>query len=397
MDEEKMLNDDALDLLDEAMFTSSLITDKERKNGRVNDWDSVFPTSREETERMEQLLDKAEDVVEDPTEQAYAERLSDLRDVVDWSKKRHRSWTWKLIAGALVGAGIFYYFENDQKDDIERAKADLAAVQAWDSTEVALNVGDVSAEYKDAHYNDRLTSPKNFKMYELSQIKSYKEYQEKEAVRVQAMADTTKAEELKEKRLQSVVEHKERAVKYQAEYDSVAQFNTAQIKAYALEREGKWVDSQKNYGRRLHNFMIYLFILIPLYIITGYPRGYTLTKSRKRTGCLTAFRKIGFGLATFFFGTGLAMSFLPDDVVKYHYSDGHTETRTEGNAGNFLILFMKFGLMIVGAFLFAFVASFIMTIETALGLFRNFDWTAIFRKIGLKGAPQVSSGSKVEK
>ena len=125
-----MLNDDALDLLDEAMFTSSLISNKERKNGRVNDWESVFPASREETERMEQLLDKAEEVVEDPTEQAYAERLSDLRDVVDWSKKRHRSWTWKLIAGALVGAGIFYYFENDQKDDIERAKADLAAVQA---------------------------------------------------------------------------------------------------------------------------------------------------------------------------------------------------------------------------------------------------------------------------
>ena len=122
MDEEKMLNDDALDLLDEAMFTSSLITDKERKNGRVNDWDSVFPTSREETERMEQLLDKAEDVVEDPTEQAYAERLSDLRDVVDWSKKRHRSWTWKLIAGALVGAGIFYYFENDKFRKIRRIR-----------------------------------------------------------------------------------------------------------------------------------------------------------------------------------------------------------------------------------------------------------------------------------
>ncbi len=397
MDEERMLNEEALDLLDEAMFTSSLITDKERKNGRVNDWDSVFPVSREETEHMEQLLDEAENVVEDPTEQAYAERLNDLREVVDWSKKRHRSWTWKLIAGALVGAGVFYYFENDQKDDIERAKADVAAVQSWDSTEVALNVGDMSADYKDSHYNDRLTSPKNFKMYELSQIKSHKEYQEKEAVRIQAMADTTKAEDLKEKRLKSVVEHKERAVKYQAEYDSVAQFNTAQIKAYALEREGKWVESQKNFGRRLHNFMIYLFILIPLYIITGYPCGYTLTRTRHTRGCLTAFRKIGFGLATFFFGTGLAMSFLPDDVVKYHYSDGHTETRTETNAGNFIIIAMKFGLMIIGAFLFAFVASFIMTIETVLGLFRNFDWTAIFRKLGLKPAPQVSSGSKVEK
>lgn len=397
MDEERMLNEEALDLLDEAMFTSSLITDRERKHGRVSDWESVFPTSRAETERMEQLLDKAEDVVEDPTEQTYAERLSDLRDVVDWSKKRHRSWTWKVIFGALVGAGIFYYFENDHKDDIERAKADLAAVQAWDSTEVAINVGDVSAEYKENHYSDRLTSPKNFKMYELSQIKSYKEYQEREAVRIQAMADTTKAEDLKEKRLKSVTEHKERAVKYQAEYDSVAKFNTAQIKAYALEKTGGWLDSEKNYGRRLHNFMIYLFILIPLYIITGYPRGYTLTKSSRRAGCLTAFRKVGFTIAAFFFGTGLAMSFLPDDVVKYRYSDGHTETRTEGNAGNFLILFMKFGLMIVGAFLFAFVASFIMTVETVLGLFRNFDWTAIFRKIGLTGAPQVSSGSKDEK
>ncbi len=397
MDEERMLNEEALDLLDEAMFTSSLITDKERTNGRVNDWESVFPTSREETERMEQLLDQAEDVVEDPRGQAYAERLSDLRDVVDWSKRRHCSWTWKLIAGALVGAGFFYYFENDQKDDIERAKADVAAVAAWDSTEVALNVGDISADYKDSHYNDRLTSPKNFKMFELSSIKSHKEYQEKEAVRVQAMADTASTEELKTKRLESVVKHQERAVEYQAEYDSVAQLNTAQIKAYALEKVGGRLDSQRNYGRRLHNFMIYLFILIPLYIITGYPRGYTLTASRRRTGCLTAFRKIGFGLASFFFGVGVAMSFLPDDVVKYHYSDGHTETRTEGNVGNFLILFMKFGLMIVGAFLFAFVASFIMTIETVLGLFRNFDWTAIFRKIGLKAAPQVSSGSKVEK
>lgn len=388
MDEEKMLNEEALDLLDEAMFHSSLVTDKERKAGRVKEWERVFPTSREETDYMEQCLDKAIEVVEDPNEQAFAERYSDLREVVDWSKARHRSWTWKVIAGALVGAGIFYYFERDQRDDIARAKADLEMVQSWDSTEVALNVGVISADYKDSHYNDRLTTPKNYKMYELSQIRSHKEYQEKEAVRIQAMADTTKEAELKEKRLESVVEHKETALRYEAELDSVGKMNTAEIKAYALEKVGNRFDSQKSFGRRLHNFMIYLFILIPLYIITGYPRGYTMTKSRHRTGCLTAFRKVGFGLATFFFGTGLAMSFLPDDVVKYRYSDGHTETRTEGNVGNFLILFMKFGLMIVGAFLFAFVASFIMTIETVLGLIRNFDW---------KGKPQVSSGSKVER
>lgn len=375
MDEERILNEQALDLLDEAMFTSSIISNKERKNGRLNEWDNVFPTSRKETERMEQLLNQAEAVVEDPTDQAYAERLADLRDVVEWSKKRHRSWTWKLIAGALVGAAIFYYFENDHKDDIARAKADYAAVQAWDSTEVAIKVGDMSPEYKDTHYKDRIKSPKDFKMYELSRIKSQKVYQDKEAVRLQAMADTTQADDLKQKRLQSVIEHKEQALKYQAKYDSVALFNTAQIKAYALEKEGKRFDSQKNYGNRLHNFMIYLFILIPLYIITGYPRGYTLTRTRHTRGCLTAFRKIGFGIAAFFFGTGLAMSLLPDDVVKYHYSDGHTETRTEANVGNFMILAMKVILIIIGAFLFAFVASFIMTIETVLGAIRNFEWS----------------------
>ena len=66
MDEERILNEQALDLLDEAMFTSSIISNKERKNGRLDEWDNVFPTSRKETERMEQLLNQAEAVVEDP-------------------------------------------------------------------------------------------------------------------------------------------------------------------------------------------------------------------------------------------------------------------------------------------------------------------------------------------
>jgi hypothetical protein len=39
----------------------------------------------------------------------------------------------------------------------------------------------------------------------------------------------------------------------------------------------------------------------------------------------------------------------------------------------------------------------ILTVETVLGLFRNFDWTAIFCKVGLKPAPQVPSVGKVEK
>lgn len=106
------------------------------------------------------------------------------------------------------------------------------------------------------------------------------------------------------------------------------------------------------------------------------------------TGLLAKLRTIGFAIATFFFGTGLAMQFLPDYIVKYHYANGRTETRTETNAGNILVVGLKIGLIIVGAFIFAFVASVIMTIETALGLMHNFDWS---------GTKQVTSGSKAER
>lgn len=81
---DKVVNDKALDLLDEAMFTSSLISDREREQGRVDTWDNVYPTTREETDRMEQLLDEAERVADAPNEDDYSQRLHDLREVEDW-------------------------------------------------------------------------------------------------------------------------------------------------------------------------------------------------------------------------------------------------------------------------------------------------------------------------
>lgn len=383
--DEKMLNEEALDLLDEAMFLSSLITDKERKKGRVEDWDSVYPTNREETERMEQLLDEAEKVVEDPSESAYAERYKDLREVVDWSKKRHRSWTWKLIAGALVGAGIFYYFENDKQDDIARAKADVAAVQAWTPADVSVSAQSVSSDYHNSHYSGHFDTPKAYKTYKLSYIKNQIEYSIKSAKEFQARADTASTEERKENYLKQKTHYEEYSEKQKVLLDSVAALDYEQLKDYALGEVNRWEESEQNTAKNLHNFMIYLFILIPLYIISGYPRGYTLTGTRRSRGCLTAFRKIGFGLASIFFGTGLAMSLLPDEKVKYQYAY-HTETRTETNSGNFVILGLKFILMVIGAFIFAFVASFIMTLETILGLKRNFEWGALFRKLTAKKA-----------
>ncbi len=386
--ENRGLNEAAFECLDEAMFLSSLITDKERQQGRVKDWDNVYPTSREETERMEQLLQEAETVVDDPRDSDYAERYDALSEVVEWSKSRHRSWHWQLIAGALLGAGIFYYFKNSQQEDIERAKAEAAMVEKWDSTEVGLNIKEVSAKYYESHYDDRMKSAKDFKKFELSQQQFYLENCLKIAKSYQSQADTASTPERKQSYLEQKEKSEKNAEKYKAMYDSVSAMSFAEVKAYAKTKMNQNVEREQGSGRRLRNFMIYLLILIPLYIISGYPRGYTLTRHRRMSGCLTSFRKVGFAIASFFFGTGLLMNLLPDDVVKYRYSDGHTETHTEANAGNFIILFLKFGLIIIGAFIFCFVSAFIMTIETAFGLVRNFDW---------KGRPQPSSGSKQEK
>jgi len=386
--QENQVNEAAFECLDEAMFLSSLISDKERKQGRVKDWDNVYPTTREETERMEQLLQEAESVVENPRDPDYADRYEALSDVVEWSKSRHRSWHWQLIAGALLGAGIFYYFKNNQQDDIERAKANAAMVEKWDSTEVGLDIKQMSGEYYHSHYEDRLASARNYKMYELSLYKGYAESSQKNVKEAQAKADTASTQERKEAYLKQKEQSEKAMARWQAKYDSIAAMNFAQIKAYARDNLNRRVESEQGFGNGLRNFMIYLLILIPLYIISGYPRGYTMTRHRRMSGCLTSFRKIGFAIASFFFGTGLMMNLLPDDVVRYHYSDGHTETRTEANSGNFIILFLKFGLIIIGAFIFCFVSAFIMTIETFFGLMRNFDW---------KGKPQPSSGSKIEK
>ena len=152
------------------------------------------------------------------------------------------------------------------------------------------------------------------------------------------------------------------------------------MKELALKDTQGAVDSMKSSSNTKRAWMIYLIILIPLYIISGYPRGYILSRHRRQASLMRGLQKWGFRLAAFFFGVGLAMQLLPDDIVKYRYSNGYTETRREVNPANFIYIVMKIGLMVVGVFIFCFISVFIMTIETVTGLIRNFNWQEILSK-----------------
>ena len=390
MDEEKvMLNEEAWEHLDEAMFTSSLISDKEREKGMVDDVDDIYPRTKEETEYMDEQLQLALEKAKEPNEESFAERYSMLREIVDWSKKRHSTWMWSLIAGALLGAGIFYYFKKDQEDDILRAKVERKQVEEWKESKVAQTAFDKCPE-QHAHdaWTLRLTGADKYKTYKLIDLKSWVISSETSSKEYAQRADTATTQERKEKYLENQKSYAEKAVKYRAEYDSVNAMDFAQVHEMAIQDLGSRVEREESHGNTLRNYMIYLLILIPLYIITGYPHGYTITRHRRRSGCMNIFRKVGFGIASFCFGAGLAMSLLPDYVVKTTYSDGHTETHTESDMGNIIILAIKFGLMIVGAFIFCFVASVIMTIETFYGLLENFNWKGWIAKLMPPKQPQ---------
>lgn len=383
MDQDKvLLNEDAWGYLDDAMFTSSLISDNERQKGEVDDVEDIYPRTKEEALYMDEQLQHAMETAKEPNEENFAERYGMLREIVDWSLKRHSTWKWSLIAGALLGAGIFYYFKKDQEEDIRRAKIEREQVKEWHPIDVVQTPFDKCPdEHANNAYSLRLSAADKYKMYKLIDLKSSVEYNQKSSKEYGLRADTAKLAENKEKYLNSQKSYAEKAVQKRAEYDSINAMDFKQIHEMAQQDLARRVESEESHGNTLYAYMVYLLILIPLYIITGYPYGYSITRHRRRSGCMNIFRKVGFGIASFCFGTGLAMSLLPDDIVKTTYSDGHTETHNESNAANLVILALKFGLMIVGAFIFCFVASVIMTIETFYGLLENFNWKGLMAKV----------------
>lgn len=193
-------------------------------------------------------------------------------------------------------------------------------------------------------------------------------------------ADTAKLDKNIEIYKKRMAECEEKMGKCQDEFGEVADMNFDEIQKMALKDTKGLVDDINDSASTKTGWMIYLIILIPLYIISGYPRGYVISAHRRQHGFMRTLQKIGFAVASFFFGSGLLMSLLPDSIVEYHYTSGRVETRNEGNPVNIVILGIKFGLMIAGVLIFCFVSVLIMTIETISGLKRNFNWAAMLNK-----------------
>ena len=379
MDEQKNLA--AWECLDQALFTSSHVKAKDMEKGRT-DWDNVYPVSKEETDKMKALVDEAVRKADDPSDSFFRERVSDLREIISYSYSKHRTWKWSLIFGSIIAACIFWYFGNQDKEDAQKYAKDVTLVENWKKADTTITYDklDASSELSYQLYERRVQSANAYKLMKLHDLKRNAESYREGMKTAKHSADTAKLDKNIESYKKRMAECEEKMEKYQDEFDEVADMDFDEIQKMALKDTQGLVDDINDSASTKTGWMIYLIILIPLYIISGYPRGYVISAHRRQHGFMRTLQKIGFAVASFFFGSGLLMSLLPDSIVEYHYTSGRVETRNEGNPVNIVILGIKFGLMVAGVLIFCFVSVLIMTIETISGLKRNFNWAAMLNK-----------------
>lgn len=379
MDEQKNLA--AWECLDQALFTSSHLKAKDMEKGST-DWDNVYPVSKEETDKMKNLVDEAVRKADDPSDSFFRERVSDLREIISYSYSKHRTWKWSLIFGSIIAACIFWYFGNQDKEDAQKYAKDVTLVENWEKADTTITYDklDASSELSYQLYERRVQSANAYKLMKLHDLKRNAESYREGMKTAKHSADTAKLDKNIESYKKRMAECEEKMEKYQDEFDEVADMDFDEIQKMALKDTQGLVDDINDSASTKTGRMIYLIILIPLYIISGYPRGYVISAHRRQHGFMRTLQKIGFAVASFFFGSGLLMSLLPDSIVEYHYTSGRVETRNEGNPANIAILGIKFGLMIAGVLIFCFVSVLIMTIETISGLKRNFNWAAMLNK-----------------
>ena len=379
MDEQKNLA--AWECLDQALFTSSHVKAKDMEKGST-DWDNVYPVSKDETDKMKNLVDEAVRKADDPSDSFFRERVSDLREIISYSYSKHRTWKWSLIFGSIIAACIFWYFGNQDKEDAQKYAKDVTLVENWKKADTTITYDklDASSELSYQLYERRVQSANAYKLMKLHDLKRNAESYREGMKTAKHSADTAKLDKNIESYKKRMAECEEKMEKYQDEFDEVADMDFDEIQKMALKDTQGLVDDINDSASTKTGWMIYLIILIPLYIISGYPRGYVISAHRRQHGFMRTLQKIGFAVASFFFGSGLLMSLLPDSIVEYHYTSGRVETRNEGNPVNIVILGIKFGLMIAGVLIFCFVSVLIMTIETISGLKRNFNWAAMLNK-----------------
>ena len=365
-------NEKAYEFLDAAMCTSSNITAIDENNQTVN-IDDVYPCSEAECDEMDRLLDRAQGEVKDKNDKYFKERYDELKGIVDWSRKKHWTFKWSLIAGCILSIFIMFYISAEVAGDRRKIENKVNTIKNWEKQDTTIAMADLQLD--SLPYDIKRANV--HKAHTLGGLKSGYERSLEEVASYKAKLDTVQNREQKKYFKERLKYHEDRAESYLKQYEDVNDMKFKKYRKYVVKslkaelRAARWLD------RIVWLICIYVLLLTPFYIYSSHQYGYYITRHRAENARLDKLQKIGFAFASFLLGAGLAMEFLPDTKVKTYYSDGSTSTHTEGNAMNYIIIAIKLALLAAAACVFSFVSIFIMSYVTITAFKRNNDWSKV--------------------
>ena len=381
-------NDEAYELLWEATCVSSHVNDDEKECGHIES-DNIYPTTAEEVDRMEELLDKAEKALKEPNIE-FSSRVTELREVVKWSRKRHWKLQWKVIAGVILSVIILHLFADSKQGDVSKVEKKMEQVKNWQEEPLKkLNLATLK-EQKFVFNDNPFVSPKVWYDREQRNVAhnyyqaiSNIAYNEKELLKPDL------GKELKEFYEGQIENNKKKMEETKERFDKLQKADFDDVQEMALEEVEGLVDEKKSDAHFVLFWNIFFLLLIPVYIFAARPRGYTISRYRREADNLGTVEKIGLWLSGGLLTAGMGIGFV-NIVTKW--SDGSTTSEDDGTGP--VRLAIKVGLFVAAALVFCAVSCFLMLYAAIAGLIRNYDWKSVKNRAVAAGKAAKSKINK---
>lgn len=342
--------------------------------------DDVYPTSYEETMKMDELLDQSERAVKDENDEEYNKMITELRGIVGWSRRRHFNFSWLIILGSLITIGFMLHQFGGMGRKLHHYEYYMDKVKAWSLDPDSITIDMANDSLSRYHGNVAYDKPIYYKAFRLKTDAEWlRDYQE--SVRENSYSMDTAQSRSDKRYFKKEYEKAEKRVKFYTELLD--------------EEQNEWdfKDFQKDALKRLKAsyretmktaigfwFMQFLFLmLIPLYIFANHSWGYVITKYREENSKLEEIKMWTFVLAAGMIGAAASIKLLPGKWVTVRRENGSTESRYIDNPANTGKYTLK-AVLVALALLAIIVVSFgILVYSTWVGLKRNYDWKAIYK------------------
>ena len=370
-------NDEAYELLWEATCVSSHVNDVDKAAG-TTDEENVYPTSAEEVDKMEKLVDKAALALKEP-DSAFSQRVGELRDIIEWSRKRHWQFNWRIIAGAIVSAFLLPMFLGADQNHVRELQNNVAKVNKWEPVELVHfdSMEELLAsKIKGCDSKYEYDSPTNWYNSSLHFIAWHYTESTKDIEQCEAQLKDPEMEW----RYESIKEHLPNAKKRKEEaverFEKIKDFDYEDVKKAALEEAEARVAGAE-FADAFVNFIVICFVLIiPLYVIATRPYGYMVSRHRREAKYMGKLEKFALWLSGGMLAAEAGIGFV--DIVK-EWSDGSTTREDDGTGA--VRLAIKVALIAGAVIVYCTVSSILMIYATITGLIRNYDWKEIKNKL----------------